>query len=115
MKLVFICSPYRQARGKNERRARALCRWAALQDLLPLAPHVYFTRFLDDALEDERERGLRCALELVRLADEVWVFPPASRELSPGMTREIALARELGKPIREFEPGFSPPNIEAGG
>ena len=67
---------------------------------LPLAAHVYFTQFLDDAVPAERESGLRMGLELLKLCDEVYVYGDV---ISEGMAAEIALAEEMGLPIFYME------------
>jgi len=55
MKYVFICSPYRPVGEdpetelrKNIDQAKRACRLAVSRGLIPLAPHLYFTQFLDD-------------------------------------------------------------------
>lgn len=103
---VFVCSPYR-AQSKdpavekdqleaNVERARRACRILVKLGYLPLAPHLYFTSFLDDNDAGEREDGLTLGLEWLAQADEVWVF---GEEISEGMSLEIAAARKQGKPV----------------
>ena len=49
MKLAYICSPCRGDYEKNIIKAQEYCREAMNDGLLPLAPHVYFTQFVDDS------------------------------------------------------------------
>jgi len=65
--------------------------------VLPIAPHIYFTQFLDDSYPAERELGIRAGLELLRECDEVFVF---GDRITAGMDREINVARSLGIAIR---------------
>ena len=60
MKLTYICSPCRGDYEKNIIKAQEYCREAMNDGLLPLAPHVYFTQFVDDSNPEERKLGLRC-------------------------------------------------------
>lgn len=67
-KKVFICSPLRP-RGeteeeqqsdlhKNQQLARFACRYATEHGYMPMAPHLYFTQFMDDADPQDREDGI---------------------------------------------------------
>lgn len=49
-RLVYICSPCRGDIEKNIEKAQRYCREAVelWDDVIPIAPHVYFTQFLDD-------------------------------------------------------------------
>lgn len=95
MKKVYLCSPLRGDHEKNLQNARYYCREAANAGVLPFAPHVYFTQFLDDAVSIEREAGMRLGIEWLKICDEVWVYG----EISEGMLRELEAAEELGIPI----------------
>jgi hypothetical protein len=104
---VFVCSPYRPqskdpkvARDQlsvNIERAKLACRLLAKLGYLPLAPHLYFTGFLDDADAAEREEGMTLGMEWLAQSDEVWAF---GDEVSEGMAKEISYAKELGIPVR---------------
>ena len=75
MKKIYICSPLRGDYAKNIGMALPkYCREVALQGDIPIAPHIYFTQFLDDAKPDERNIGLKFGLELVKLCDKVCVY-----------------------------------------
>ena len=89
---IYICSPLRGDYSKNIGRALKYCREVALQGDIPIAPHIYFTQFLDDTIPSEREIGLKFGLELVKLCDMVYVYGKPSE----GMQAEIKLAEQLG-------------------
>ncbi len=97
--IVFVCSAYRSptpaGRDENVRRALAVCRALSLEGHVPVAPHAFNTRFLDDDVPEEREIGLRQSAAMVALADEVRVYG----EPTEGMRREIAEAERLGIPV----------------
>ena len=76
MKLAYICSPCRGDYEKNIIKAQEYCREAMNDGLLPLAPHVYFTQFVDDTNPEERKLGLRCGLQLLRHCQLIRVFGP---------------------------------------
>ena len=91
-KKVYVCSPFRPT-------AVSL----AMMGIQPLAPHLYFTRFLKDELAAERAAGMHFGLSWLEQADELWVFGDT---VSEGMAQEIAKAKELGKPVHTLpEPG----------
>ena len=61
MKLTYICSPCRGDYEKNIIKAQEYCREAMNDGLLPLAPHVYFTQFVDDSNPEERKLAASAA------------------------------------------------------
>ena len=97
-KFVFVSSRLRGDMENNMKLAECLCRIVALRGFIPLAPHIIFTRFLDDRNTNERELGLTCGLELLRLCDEMWVFTLDG--VSEGMQKEIDFAKNIGIKIR---------------
>ena len=99
MKLVYICSPYRGDKEKNTERAKRYCRMADIYNMLPIAPHLYFTTFLNDDSFMDRTNGMLMGLELLKYCKEVWIF---CNELSEGMIREIKEARELNIPLKFY-------------
>ena len=121
-RLIYICSPYRpveiapkatplreieriqkQEIAANIDRARRACRIVVALGMIPMAPHIYFTQFMDDTVEAERRRGMDFGLRWLAECDELWVF---GERISEGMAAEIARAKELGKEIRNLpEPG----------
>jgi hypothetical protein len=98
-KLVYICSPYRGDVEKNVENAKKYCRYAIKQGCTPVAPHLYFTRFLDDSKPNEREIGLDYATEILTYCDELWWF---GDEFSTGMNDEIEIAKKQEITIRHI-------------
>lgn len=101
MKMTYICSPCRGDYEKNIIKAQEYCREAFLEGLLPIAPHVYFTQFMDDEKPEERERGLRCGLQLLRYCQLIRVY---GCRVSAGMYNEIQLAGVLGIELEVYGP-----------
>lgn len=97
MKLVYICSPYAGNIEENIRFARAACRYAAKQGFTPVAPHLLYPQFLNDAVPAERDAGIRMGLCLLNACDELWRCGP---RISAGMEKELAEAKRLGIPVR---------------
>lgn len=99
-KKVYICSPYRGYTLSNTEAAQRFCKWAAFEkDVLPVAPHIYFTQFFEDDVPEQREIGMNMGIQLLRECSEIWVL---GEKISDGMAREIAEAGRLGMPIRFF-------------
>lgn len=107
LKKVFICSPYRP-RGETEEEQKArfqenidiasgACRFAIDQGAVPYAPHLYFTQYLDDEDENEREQGIILGLSWLARCDELWIIGDT---VTDGMDREISTAKEWGIPIK---------------
>ena len=99
-KFVYICSPCRGDYEKNIAKARAYCRVIVTfyPDVIPIAPHLYFTQFLDDGKPNERSLGMEDGLALLDICDEIWVFGPDNP--SEGMKAEIDYAHKNGIPLR---------------
>ena len=108
-KKIFVCSPYRPLAVTEEsrkvelesnlHRAKTACRILTTLGFMPLAPHLYFTTFLEDGVKRERENGIRLGFQWLEEADEVWVFGDT---ISEGMAVEIARAKALDKPVRNL-------------
>ena len=99
MKFVYICSPYRGDVERNCRKAEGYCLFASTQGVVPLAPHLHNTRFLDDTILEQRELGLRLGLALLQGCDEFWVF---GSRITDGMAGEVEAAEKLGVPVKYF-------------
>ena len=56
-RFIYICSPCRGDMEKNITKAQGYCREAVelFPDVVPIAPHVYCTQFMDDT---NRRSGL---------------------------------------------------------
>lgn len=98
--LVYICSPLRGDVLENQQRAKEFCRLALRAGCIPIAPHIYFTQFLNDDNPEEREQGIEAGLQLLKLCSEIWVFLPPCRKPSQGMEQEIDLAKRSGIKIK---------------
>lgn len=64
-----------------------------------IAPHVYFTQFLDDTKPEERAAGMDMGLSLLAMCDELWVY--GIENPSEGMRNEIEYAKQHQIPIRD--------------
>lgn len=93
MKTVYICSPLAGDIPGNVQKAKGYCRDAIKEGVIPIAPHVYFTEFLDDMVTEERDAGRAMGADLLRHCDEIWVF---GNRVTEGMRSEIQRAHELG-------------------
>lgn len=99
IKRVFVCSPLRQ-RGRhsfedNLKLVSDLCLAAVRAGVAPFAPHLFYTRFLDDRRESDRMAGIACGLAWLAQADEVWCWAESWDECSDGMKQEIEFSRRL--------------------
>ena len=98
--LVFICSPYAGDTERNVRRAQGYCRFAVLQNCIPIAPHLLFPQFMEEDDPEQRRLGIFFGLVLQKKCKEVWVF---GRNITNGMAVEIEKAKERALPIRYFD------------
>lgn len=99
MKLIYICSPYAGNIEENIRFAIAACRYAMKQGCTPIAPHLLYPQFLNDAVPMERKAGIQMGLRILAVCDELWV---CGLYISEGMEKEIAEAKRLGIPVRRI-------------
>jgi hypothetical protein len=99
MKLVYICSPYVGDIEKNIRFAKAACHYAMEQGCAPVAVHLLYPQFLNDAVPTEREAGIRMGLRVLASCEELWI---CGEHISHGMSCEIAEAKRLGIPIQNI-------------
>lgn len=97
--IVFICSPYAGDIEKNVKAAREYCRFAVGKGYIPVAPHLLFPQFMNDADPLERELGLFFGNALMSKCSEVWVF---GSNISTGMQAEIKRARWKNYRLRYF-------------
>ena len=84
---------------KNTERVKKYCRMADIYGCLPIAPHLYFTTFLNDDSTVDRYDGMYMGLELLKYCKEVWIY---CNELSEGMIKEIKRAKELNIPLKFY-------------
>ena len=97
--VVYICSPLSGNTTVNQEAARRYCRYAVDAGYVPIAPHLFFPQFMDDA--DEHERNLALFMDIVLLTKcaELWVF---GEKITSGMSIEIEKAKRKGQLIRYF-------------
>ena len=92
MKKIFVCSKLKGVINNNIERAKEYCRNITLNGNIPIAPHIYFTQFLDESNKKERNIGILMGIELLKDCDELWVF---DKDISEGMQKEIDIAKKL--------------------
>lgn len=103
-KLIFVSSPLRGDVDKNIKKACKYCNWVMHKGHIPYAPHLFFTRFLDDLKKDDRDAGLQAGLEMLKRCDEVWLFADDPSNLSRGMLLEKELAEKCAIPVKLINP-----------
>jgi hypothetical protein len=96
---VYICSPFKGDVKTNIQNARRYSRFAVDQGVIPLAPHLLFPQFMDDANPMERRKALGMGLVLLLKCQELWCF---GTHISYGMSLELEKARRKGIRIRRF-------------
>ena len=96
---MYICSPLSGDMDANQEAARRYCRYAVDSDYIPIAPHIYFTQFMNEHSPKERNLALFMDIVLLSKCAELWVFGDT---ISKGMSMEIEKANRKGQPIRYF-------------
>lgn len=79
--------------------ARRYSRFAVDKGYIPIAPHLLYPQFLDDADPDERELGIFFGNAIMSKCSEVWVF---GSRISAGMQAEIRRAKWKNYRLRYF-------------
>jgi len=98
MKKIYVCSALRGDVEQNQKMARVYCEYIVKEfGHIPVAPHIYFTQFLDDNIDSEREFGIKAGLFLLSECDELWYF---GDQISRGMTDEICKAMGIGMKVQ---------------
>lgn len=97
--LVYICSPYAGDIESNVKYAQRYSRFAVDKGYLPIAPHLLFPQFMNDANPNERELGMYFGNVLISKCAEVWVFGSI---ISAGMEDEIKRAKRKNYRLRYF-------------
>lgn len=98
--IIYVCSPLKGDTEKNITNAKSYCRFVYEKGFIPYAPHLFFTQFMDDAKADERADAIRMGLQMLRCANELWVF--IDNGISFGMAQEIEQAGREDMPVRYF-------------
>lgn len=97
--IVYICSPFAGDIDANVKAARVYSRFAVEAGYIPIAPHLLFPQFLNDADPKERQLGLFFGNALMSKCSEVWVF---GKNISSGMEAEIERAKWKNYRLRYF-------------
>lgn len=97
--IVYICSPYAGDVDSNIDNTRRYSRFAVDRGYIPIAPHLLFPQFLNDADPKERQLGLFFGNALMSKCSEVWVF---GDRISAGMEDEIKRAKRKSYRLRYF-------------
>ena len=100
MKKVFVCSPYSGDIEENTKKAIHAAKIICGCGYIPIVPHLYFPRFLDENNEFERIRGIELGIELMKDCDFIWLIGP---EISAGMEYELEAAKEIGIPVKMYD------------
>ena len=101
---IYICSPLRGNIEDNINKAKDYCKFVvAKMKAIPVCPHIYFTQFLDDNNEFERQIGMDFGLRLLSECNKVIVFD--NNGISEGMKKEIELANRLNIPVGYWSSG----------
>jgi sugar phosphate isomerase/epimerase len=91
MKVIFVCSPF-QGKQENIEKAKRYCRMLVDMGYIPIAPHVYFSQFMDDYNPEDRRRALEMNKKLLEFCDELWVF---GDKITEGMREEIEYFKKI--------------------
>ena len=97
--IVYICSPYAGEIENNVKATQEYSRFAVEKGYIPIAPHLLFPQFLNDANPKERQLGLFFGNALMSKCSEVWVF---GSRISAGMEAEINRAKWKNYRLRYF-------------
>lgn len=97
MPIVYICSPFSGNEEWNTMKAREYSRFAVSSGAIPIAPHLLFPQFMDEATE--RELAMFMNMVLLGRCRELWVF---GDRISEGMAAEILRAKWKRMRIRYF-------------
>ena len=97
---AYVCSPFRGDVERNTARAREYCRQVYEAGYTPLAPHLYFTQFLNDDYPKERVAGMEMGTALLPLCRVLLV---CGNDITEGMKTEIGHAKRLGIEVCALE------------
>ena len=98
MKKIYVCSRFVGNIEKSIQKTKKYCENVVKAcGAIPIAPHIYFTLFLDDVIPEERAFGTLAGLQLLSECDELWYFGDS---ISKGMVTEIIAAKEQSIPVR---------------
>lgn len=105
MKVAYIAHPVGGDVQNNLKRIEKIGRQINIEEsgVVPFAPYYFDCHVLDDSVPDERNRGIKNNVALMRkgFVDEVRLY---GDRISTGMGHEIELAHELGIPVVPMTP-----------
>ena len=101
--LVYICSPYSGDIEANVELARRFSAFAVAAREIPLAPHLHYPQFMDDADRDARELAMFFNRILLSKCEQLWAY---IGRVSAGMRAEIDWAHQMDIPVRFFDADF---------
>ncbi len=92
MPMVYICSQYHADTKEQLEINIQVAKWAAYQEakrgLIPIAPHLYFTQFMDDSVPQDRYFGMQAGKRLMNQCSTFRVIT-VENKISEGMATEI--------------------------
>jgi hypothetical protein len=99
-KCIYICAPLRNDVERNVEAARLFAKEVFEAGDIPVCPHLMFPPIADpnDPAQDEKAFGM--CLKLIESCHQVNVYGQPTE----GMQAEIAHAKRMGIPVREFSP-----------
>lgn len=101
MEKVYIISRYKAYNKKqqefNLNVARHFCKKVTEEGKVPVAPHIYFTQFLDDNYPDDRKLGLKLGIDALRECQS-FLMIVIDNAISEGMRNELTEVARLGLP-----------------
>jgi hypothetical protein len=116
MDRVIVESPFKTSRiqmpdgekitideDTNVKYALACCRWASDRGLAPFASHLFYTQFLDDTDEAERECGIQSGFAWGKVAQKRIFF--VDRGFTSGMVYGYKNAEDLKQTIQVIKLG----------
>lgn len=99
MDKIYIISRYRAENEEelefNKKVARHFCREIIDEGNVPVAPHLYYTQFLDENNPDDRAAGLMMGISDLRGSKE-YLLVIIDGVISEGMKGEIEEVARLG-------------------
>lgn len=67
--------------------AKRVCLFAIAKGMNPFASHLFYTQFLDDTNEDQRNLGIHLGMQWSRIVQNVWFCLREGEPFSDGMHR----------------------------
>ena len=110
-RLCFLASPLAGDTQSNIALAQTLSAELCAKNVMPIAPHLLCTQFLDDTKPSERQLGLKIAMRLLPHCQVLLVYTPLG--IAKGMQSELTAAMTLRLPIFEIS-SHSPLTLSEG-